>query len=67
VQTRLKLKAPASPPRGPSHADQAFNSEQHSKPNGCVETLEALAKSLREQLQTLDLLIESERNAGISA
>lgn len=67
VQARLKLKAPISTPSGPSHAGQAINTEQLSRPHDRVQILEALAKSLREQLHAVDSLIESEKSAGISA
>ena len=67
VQTRLNIKASMSPPTGQLHICQAPHTEQQSKPQGRVQTLEALAASLREQLQAIDSLIESEKSAELSA
>ena len=61
VQTRLNFKAPVSPPGEQSHTGQITHVKLQSKPQGRVQTLEALAKSLREQLQAIDSLIESEK------
>ena len=61
VQTRLNIKTSVSPPTGQLHTGQAPHIEQQSRPQGRVQTLEALAASLREQLQAIDSLIESEK------
>jgi len=61
VQTRLNIKASTTSPSGQSHAGQTSHTGQQSKPQGRVETLEALATSLREQLCAIDSLIESEK------
>ena len=61
VQTRLNIKASVSPPSGQAHTGQVSHNEQQFRPQGRVQTLEVLAASLREQLQAIDSLIESER------
>ena len=67
VQTRLNIKASVSPPSGQLHTGQAPYSEQQPRPQGRVQTLEALAANLKEQLQAIDSLIASEKSAESSA
>jgi hypothetical protein len=62
VQTRLNIKAASvSPPSGQLHTGQISHTGQQSRPQGRVQTLEALAANLREQLQAIDSLIASEK------
>jgi hypothetical protein len=61
VQTRLNIKASVTPPSGQVHTGQISHAEQQARPQGRVQTLEALAANLREQLQAIDSLIESEK------
>lgn len=67
VQTRLNIKASVSPISGQPHTGQAPRSEQQSRPQDRVQALEALAANLRDQLQAIDSLIESEKSAELSA
>lgn len=67
VQTRLNIKASVTPPSGQLHTGQASHSEQQSRPRGRVQALEALAANLRDQLQAIDSLIESEKSAELPA
>lgn len=61
VQTRLNIKASVTPPSRQLHTGQISHTEQQSRPQGRVQTLEALAANLREQLQAIDSLIASEK------
>jgi hypothetical protein len=63
VPTRLNIKAADTPPSGPSNAGEMLKNEQQSRSHGRIQTLEALANSLREQLHAVDSLIESEKSA----
>ena len=67
VQTRLNIKASVSPISGQPHTGHAPRSEQQSRPQDRVQALEALAANLRDQLQAIDSLIESEKSAELSA
>jgi hypothetical protein len=61
VQTRLNFEASVSPPNEQSNTGYISHPKQPSKPDGRVQTLEALATSLREQLHAIDSLIENEK------